>query len=114
MAAQTDMWVWPQLMLAAGAEVTFEHWATDADGISVIDPDHWYWMSAVPDYNPQQRPDFPADATGVQIVEQYAFRPYQDPAGPNNAVWRATWRTPNGPEEGLSYVRPRMLVASEV
>jgi hypothetical protein len=108
---QADVWVWPQLTLAPGAEVTLRHTATWPDGSSAIDPDHWYWMSAVPDYDPEQHPDGPAYATGVQIVEQYAYRPYEYPAGPNNAVWIATWRTPSGPEEGVTYLRPRMAVA---
>ncbi|MFZ0172601.1 MAG: hypothetical protein WAL04_13035 [Acidimicrobiales bacterium] len=111
MATEVDVWVWPQLMLARGAEVTFRHWVTGADGISKIDPDHWYWMSAVPDYDPDQLPDGPASATGIQIVEQYAYRPYEDPAGGNNAVWMATWRTPTGLEEGDTWFRPRMIVA---
>ena len=78
---EVDVWVWPQLMLAQGAEVTFNHWVTLADGTSAIDPDHWYWMSAVPDYDPKQHPDGPALATGIQIVEQYATGPMSTPPG---------------------------------
>ena len=107
-----DMWVWPQITLAPGADVTFDHWVVDANGMSLIDPEHWYWMSAVPDYNPQQRPDGPAAATGVEAVEQYAYRPDEYPAGPNHAVWRTRWRTPTGLNEGITYFRPRLLVAS--
>jgi len=98
-------------MMAAGAEVTWEHWITDAGGASRIDPEHWYWMSAVPDYDPDQLPDGAAYATGVEIVEQYAYRALEDPAGGNNAVWKATWRTPSGPDEGVTWFRPRMIVA---
>ena len=110
MADHVDVWEWPQLTLAQGANVTFDHWVNDAEG-SLIDPQHWYWMSSVPAYDPDQRPDRPASATGVEIVSQYAYRAYQDPAGGNNAVWRATWQTSSGPEEGVSWFRPRMLVA---
>jgi hypothetical protein len=110
-ADQVDVWVWPQLMLAPGVQVTFTHWVTDAAGNSLIDPDHWYWMSSVPDDDPDQRPDGPALATGVEITSQHAYRAYEDPAGGNNAVWMATWQTSSGPEEGVTWVRPRMLVA---
>jgi hypothetical protein len=111
MAVEVDVWLWPQLMMAQGAEVTWDHWITGADGISAINPDHWYWMSAVPDYDPDQLADLPANATGVQIVEQGAYRAYENPAGGDNAVWRATWRTPTGLDEGVTWFRPRMLAA---
>jgi hypothetical protein len=106
-----DVWVWGQFAMAPGAELDWTFWIVDSNGNSVIDPEHWYWMSAVPDYDPDQHPDGPADATGVIFVEQGAFRPYQYPAGPNNTVWQASVKTASGVEEGISYFRPRMLVA---
>ncbi len=106
-----DVWVWPQLTLAPGADVTLDHWVVDGNGTSLIDPEHWYWMSAVPDYDPDQHPDGPADATGVEAVEQYAYRPYEYPAAGNNAVWRTRWRTPTSSGEGVTYFRPRLMVA---
>ncbi|MGO9029886.1 MAG: hypothetical protein ACLQOZ_14810 [Acidimicrobiales bacterium] len=111
MGVEVDIWVWPQLTVAPGATVTLDHWVTGADGISAIDPDHWYWMSAVPDYDPYQFNEGPVLAMGIEIVEQYAYRAYQGSIGPNNAVWRATWHAPSGAEENVSYFRPRLLVA---
>jgi hypothetical protein len=111
MAVQVDVWVWGQFSMAAGVELDWTFWITGADGISRIDPEHWYWMSAVPDYEPDPNPDLPAYATGLVFSEQGAYRPYQDPAGPNNAVWKATLKTSSGPEEGDTWFRPRMIVA---
>jgi len=105
------VWVWGQFAMAGGTEMDWTFWIVDGNGNSVIDPDHWYWMSAVPDYDPDQRPDNPAEASGLTFVDQGAYRPYQYPAGPNHAVWQATLRTPGGREEGITYFRPRMLVA---
>jgi hypothetical protein len=111
MGVQVDVWVWRQFSMAQGTELDWTFWITGADGISMIDPEHWYCMSAVPDYEPHPNPDLPAYATGLAFTEQGAYRPYQNPAGANNAVWNATLKTSSGPEEGYTWFRPRMLVA---
>jgi hypothetical protein len=49
MGVTVDLYTWPQVVVAPGAEVTLLHWVVDGNGHSVIDPDRWYWMSAVPD-----------------------------------------------------------------
>src|ERR1700712_632822 len=102
-----NVWVWPQLTLGPGADVTFDHYVVDNNGVSQIDPERWHWMSAVPDYDPQQHPDGPVDATGIEVVEQYAFRPYEYPIGADKTVWRVRWRVPSG--SGLTYFRPRLM-----
>lgn len=110
MGAQVDVWVWPQFSMAPDTEVDWTFWAT-RDGDSMIDNEHWYWMSAVPDWDPDQRPDRPAGASGLVFTQQGAYRPYQDPVGASNIVWNATLKTSSGPEEETTLFRPRMLVA---
>lgn len=111
MGVTVDVWVWKQFSMAPGAEVDWTFWMTGADGISMIDPEHFYWMNAVPDYEPDPNPDVPAYATGLTFTEQGASRAYENPAGANNAVWKATLKTPSGADEGLTWFRPRMIVA---
>src|SRR5580704_18814299 len=96
MGVQVDVWVWKQFSMAPDTELDWTVWITGADGISMIDPEHLYWMSAVPDYEPSTNPDLPAYATGLTFTEQGAYRAYQDPAGGNNAVWKATLKTSSG------------------
>jgi hypothetical protein len=58
MGVSVDVYVWPQIVLAPGQEVTFVHWVVDGIGSSLIDSDHWYWMSSVPELT-DVRPDRP-------------------------------------------------------
>ena len=74
MGEPVDVWVWRQFSMAPDTELDWTFWITGADGISMIDPEHFYWMSAVPDYEPSPNPDLPAYATGLTITEQGASR----------------------------------------
>ena len=107
MATGVNVYIRPQLALEPGATVTFVHSIVDGDGISVIDPDRWYWMSAVPDWG-VNRPDRPVPAATVQIVSQWAHRDRQPEAGPNNLTWFATW---SNPESTAVLFRPKLLEA---
>ena len=107
MAASVNVYTWPQLALDAGATVTFVHSVVDGNGISIIDPDRWYWMSAVPDWG-YNRPDRPVSAATVEIVSQWAHRDRQSSAGANNTTWFATWRNP---ESTTVLFRPKLLEA---
>jgi hypothetical protein len=90
MGVSVDVFTWPQIVLAPGAQVTFLHWIVDNNGSSLIDPDRWYWMSAVPNFA-GARPDRPVPGASLQIVSQGAYRDRQPTAGPNNTQWQATW-----------------------
>lgn len=114
MASEVGIWVWPEIVLARGTQVTFTHWINGPDGASLIDPDHWYWMSSVADYDPYQNPNTAAEGTGVAVLEQYAYRAFQDPAAGNNAVWMATWKTTDGLNDVGAYFRPRMAVVPAI
>lgn len=109
MGQQVDVWTWPQVAVQPGAEVTLVHSATLPDRGSAFDPDHWYWMSAVADFDPNVRPDRPVPAAAVEIVSQYASRPEHQSPGPNDTVWIATWRNRN--RDSTVYFRPRVLHA---
>jgi hypothetical protein len=42
MGVSVDVFTWPQIVLAPGAQVTFLHRIVDNNGNSLIDPDRWY------------------------------------------------------------------------
>jgi hypothetical protein len=109
MGQQVDVWTWPQVVLQPGAQVTFVHSSVFPNGGSAFDPEHWYWMSAVPDFDPFVRPDRPVGPAAVEVVSQYASRPAHRTPGGNDTVWVATWRNPNG--DNAAYFRPRVLHA---
>lgn len=108
MGVSVDVYTWPQIAVAPGVEVTFVHWVVDGYGHSLIDPDHWCWMSAVPDYV-GVRPDRPVPAASVEIVSQRPVRERRPEPGPSNTNWLATWRNPD-PTVGVAF-RPRLLEA---
>jgi hypothetical protein len=109
MGQQVDVWTWPQVAVQPGAQVTLAHSAVLGDRGSAFDPDHWYWMSAVADFDPNVRPDRPVPAAAVEVVSQYGYRPEHQTPGPNDTVWIATWRNRTG--DGTVYFRPRVLHA---
>ena len=108
MGVMVDVWSWPEVVLAPGQEVTFVHWVVDGNGSSMIDPDRWYWMSAVPEFA-GARPDRPLEAAAVEIVIQGATRGRVSEPGPNNTNWLVTWRNPN-PDASVTF-HPRMVEA---
>jgi hypothetical protein len=93
--------------VAPGAEVTLLHWVVDGNGHSVIDPDRWYWMSAVPEYA-GVRPDRPVPGASIEILSQRPVRERTMSPGPNNTNWLVTWRNPHN--ESATF-KPRMLAA---
>ena len=107
MGVSVEVHVWPEITLAPGQQVTLIHWVVDEFGHSLIEPDRWYWMSAVPDYG-DVRPDRPVAGATVEAVAQRALRERTDRPGPGNANWLVTWRNP-----GKEFVRfrPRLLQA---
>jgi hypothetical protein len=104
-----DVWEWPQVVLAPDAEVVLVHSATWSDGTSAFDPDHWYWMNAVADFDPGVRPDRPVAAAAVEVTSQYGSRPKHRTPGTNDTVWVATWRNRNA--DSSVYFRPRVVHA---
>ncbi len=109
MGAQVDVWTWPPLVLDPAAQVTFVHTAVFPDGRSAFDPEHWYWMSAVPDFDPAATEDRPVGEAAVEIVSQYGSRPAHREPGLNDTVWIATWQ--NRSKNNLAYFHPRILHA---
>jgi hypothetical protein len=108
MGVLVDVYTWPEITLAPGAEVTFLHWIVDNDGISLIDPERWYWMSAVPEFA-DVKPDRPVPGASLQAVIQGAYRDPQPDTGPNNTQWLVTWRNPDNTY--IATFRPRMVEA---
>ena len=108
MGVEVDVYVWPEIVLAPGVEVTFLHWVVDANGSSVIDPDRWCWMSAVPEFA-GARPDRPLAAASIEAAAQRPVRERVPEPGPNNTNWLVTWRNPE-PRDSVTF-RPRMLAA---
>jgi hypothetical protein len=107
MGVMVEVYTWPQVVVAPGAEVTFIHWVVDGNGSSLIDPNRWYWMSAVPEYA-GVRPDRPVPGATIEVVSQRAFRERKNTPGPNNTDWLATWRNPGN--ESATF-RPRLVEA---
>lgn len=107
MGVTVDVYTWPEVVLAPGVDVTLLHWVVDGNGHSLIEPDRWYWMSAVPEYT-DVRPDRPVPAATVEIVTQRPVRERRPSPGPANTNWLATWR--NAGRESATF-RPRMVVA---
>ena len=108
MGFSVDVFTWPEIVLSPNAEVTFLHWIVDSNGISLIDPERWYWMSGVPEFA-GVRPDRPVPGASLQVVVQGAFRDPQPDTGPNNTQWLATWR--NATSNAIVTFRPRMVEA---
>jgi hypothetical protein len=108
MGVSVDVFTWPQIVLAPGAEVTFLHWIVDNNGESLIDPDRWYWMSAVPEFA-NVRPDRPVPGASLEIVIQGAYRDPLPTTGPNNTQWLATWR--NATNDWIVVFQPRLVEA---
>ncbi|MBC5823526.1 MAG: hypothetical protein GIW99_07435 [Candidatus Eremiobacteraeota bacterium] len=109
MGQQVDVAVWGQVALAPGAEITLIHYWTFDNGTSVFDPDHWYWMSAMPDYDPYQRPDRPVHAVAVEATAQRGNQPGAAEAGLDNLEYWVTWRNPG--QDGIAYFRPKVIQA---
>jgi hypothetical protein len=107
MGVTVDLYTWPQVVVAPGAEVTLLHWVVDGNGHSVIDPDRWYWMSAVPEYA-GVRPDRPVPGASIQVLSQRPVRERTMSPGPNNTNWLVTWKNPHN--ETATF-KPRMLAA---
>ena len=104
--------------LRPGARVTYFMTGPTGDQpqglweVQEVDPPRsLVFLELFADNNGNPNPDLPAYATGLTWTAQGAYRPYQYPAGANNAVWKATLKTSSGPEEGFTWFRPRMLVA---
>ena len=108
MGVTVDLYSWPEIVLAPGQDVTFVHWVVDNNGFSVIDPDRWCMMSAVPEFA-GARPDRPLAAAAIEIVIQGATRDAVPEPGPNNTNWLVTWRNPNQSESVTFH--PRMVAA---
>jgi hypothetical protein len=107
MGVTVDVYTWPQVVLAPGAVVTLIHWVVDGNGHSLIDPDRWYWMSAVPQFE-GVRPDRPVPAATIEIVSQRPVRDRRIEPGPNNTNWLVTWRNPGN---DTVWFQPRMVEA---
>jgi hypothetical protein len=109
MSVGIDVYSWPAVVLAPGQELTLEHWIVDRNGNSIIDPENWYTMSAVPDYT-DVRPDRPLPGASIQIVAQGGTRAPADRPGRNTTNWLVTWRNPSA----ASFVtfRARMAAAA--
>jgi len=106
---QVDVAVWGQVVLAPGAQVTLIHYWTYDSGTSVFDPDHWYWMSAMPDYDPYQKPDRPVYQSAVEVAAQWGNRPGTEGTGADNLEYWVTWRNPS--QDGIAYFRPKIVQA---
>ena len=107
MGVTVEVYTWPQVVVAPGAEVTLIHWVIDEHGSSLIDPNRWYWMSAVPEFT-GVRPDRPVPGASIEIVSQRPIRERRNTTGSNNTNWIATWRNPHN--ESATF-RPRLLEA---
>ena len=93
MGVNVDILTWSAVVVTQGTELELVHWVVGDDGNSLIDPDHWCWMSAVPEFA-GARPDRPVPSATIEIVDQRPVRDRLDASGPNNTNWRATWRNP--------------------
>ena len=107
MGVEVDIIEWPQVIVAPGAQVDLIHWVVDNNGASLIDPDHWCWMSAVPE-PAGARPDRPVPAATIEIAAQRPVRDRRDSPGLASTNWLATWRNPG--DETATF-HPRMLIA---
>ena len=92
MGVTVDVYTWPEVVLAPGVDVTLLHWVVDGNGHSLIEPDRWYWMSAVPEYT-DVRPDRPVPAATVEIVPSVRSE---------NVVPRPGLPTPTGSRRGVT------------
>lgn len=110
MGVSVNVYTWPQIVLAPRAKVTFIHSLVDDDGVSMIEPHRWYWMSAVPEFVGVEA-DESVPAASVEIVAQRPFRDRQAKAGLNNTNWLATWYNPN--DDVSVTFSPRMLEAPD-
>jgi hypothetical protein len=105
MGSTADIFSWQEISLAPGQQITLIHWVVDQHGISLIEPDRWYWMSAVPEYG-YNRPDRPVPGATVEVISQRPVRAPKRGPGPSNIDWLVTWHNP-GPD--FVHFRPRLL-----
>ena len=107
MGVMVDVYTWPEVVVAPGAQVTLIHWVVDGNGSSLIDPDRWCWMSAVPEFA-GARPDRPLAGATIQILAQRPVRDRVPEPALNNTNWLVTWSNPGG---DTATFQPRMLQA---
>jgi hypothetical protein len=107
MQVQVEMFSWPVIHLAPGAEVRIRHWVVDGDGITLIDPNKWYSMSGVPDFS-DVRVDRPVSEKIVELVAEGGWRRAARVPEEGTMEWSAVWRNP-GPLT-VSF-EPTMLMA---
>jgi hypothetical protein len=107
MGVAVDVFTWPAVVVAPGAQVSLIHWIVDGNGSSMIDPDRWCWMSAVPEFA-DVRPDRPVPSATIEIVSQRPVRERKQTPGLNNTNWLATWSNPG---DASATFHPRMLMA---
>jgi len=108
MSVAVDVYTWPAIVLAPGQQLTFIHWIVEQYGDSLINTEHWHWMSSVPDYV-DVRPDRPVPAASVVILSQGATRDRVLEPGPSNINWLAMWQNPD--LSNFVTFRPRMVIA---
>ena len=106
MKVEVELFEWPAVSLAPGAEVRFVHYITDANG-SLIDAAHWYGMSAAPDTS-DVRVDRPLSEKAVELTAEGGHRPRAERPEASRYDWYAFWRNPRS---GWVSFRPRMLMA---
>ena len=107
MGVSVDVYTWPEVVVDATAQVTLIHWVVDANGSSLIDPDRWCWMSAVPEFA-GARPDRPLASATIEIVSQRPVRDRRPTPGLNNTNWLVTWYNPG---DSSATFQPRMVQA---
>jgi len=107
MGVMVDVYTWPEVVVAPGAQVTLIHWVVDGNGSSMIDPDRWCWMSAVPEFA-GARPDRPLAGATIQALAQRAVRDRVSHPALNNTNWLVTWSNPGG---DTATFKPHMLQA---
>jgi hypothetical protein len=79
----------------------------DGSGRSVIDGEHWYAMSATPNYS-DVRVDRPLSEKAIEITAQGGHRNEAPRPEASRYDWYVVWRSPLG--RWVSF-NPRMLMA---
>lgn len=107
MQVSVELFTFPSVQLAPGAQVRFRHWLVDANGRSLFDPDRWFAMSGAPDLS-DVRVDRPAAERAVELVAEGGHRPAAALPEQIEYDWYTDWRNP-----GSSFVSfaPRLLMA---
>lgn len=107
MKVDVELFTWPSVQLAPGAEIRLVHWIVDQNGRSLIDGEHWFGMSGTPDYS-DIRVDRPVAEESVELVAEGGHRPHASVPEESQYDWFAVWRNP-----GTRWVsfQPRLLMA---